>query len=258
MRRRRKPVPVSHERWLVSYADFITLLFAFFTTMYAISSVDVRKMNAMVGSMQAAFSSTEAAGAGHTGGGSAGNAAPPRGREHLAGSGITPAASSVLPTVSEQAIRTQLESRLGAQLKSGLVNMSVDGRGLVISMREAGSFGTGSAELSATAHEVLREVARTLAQVGNIVRVEGHTDDVPINTDRYRNNFELSTARATHVIAFLIAEGLAGARLSAAGYGEFHPRAGNDSDVNRAQNRRVDLVVLSPRVSEREEPQLPR
>ena len=116
-------------------------------------------------------------------------------------------------------------------------------------MREAGSFATGSADLSGTAHGVLREVAATLGGVGNIVRIEGHTDDVPINTARFHNNFELSTARATTVIAFLIAQGLAGPRLSAAGYGEFHPRASNESDASRAQNRRVDLVVLSPRVS---------
>ncbi len=259
MRRRRKPVHVNHERWLVSYADFITLLFAFFTTMYAISTVDAKKMNDMVGSMQAAFANGQAP-APLRRGGAAGVGADPRGAAAVAAThaAVMPAATSVLPTMSEQAIKTQLEARLATQVKSGLVDMSVDGRGLVISMREAGSFATGRADLSDTAHEVLREVAATLGQVGNIIRIEGHTDDVPINTERFRNNFELSTARATNVIAFLVAQGLGAPRLSAAGYGEFHPRASNDSEVTRAQNRRVDLVVLSPRVSEREEPQLPR
>jgi chemotaxis protein MotB len=255
MRRRKKDVHVSHERWLVSYADFITLLFAFFTTMYAISTVDARKMNAMVGSMQAAFANGEVPAPMRRGGGVGAVGAQALGAAEVSVKpSILPAAASVLPTMSVQAIKTQLESRLSAQVKSGLVDMSVDGRGLVISMREAGSFATGSADLSSIAYEVLREVAATLKDVGNIIRIEGHTDDVPINTVRYRSNFELSTSRATNVIAYLIAQGLEAPRMSAAGYGEFHPRAVNDSVVNRAQNRRVDIVVLSPRVSDREEP----
>ena len=129
MRRRRKPVHVSHERWLVSYADFITLLFAFFTTMYAISTVDAKKMNDMVGSMQAAFANGEVPapmrkGGGAGVGGRAGGATAGGAR-----SAVMPAASSVLPTMSVQAIKTQLESRLATQMKSGLVDMSVDGRG---------------------------------------------------------------------------------------------------------------------------------
>ena len=254
MRRRRKQVHVSHERWLVSYADFITLLFAFFTTMYAISTVDAKKMSDMVGSMQAAFANGEVPAPMRKGGGPGVQGAQPlAGVENLKNS-VMPGSRSVLPGADIDDIKARLEARLQSQVQNGLVNMSLDGRGLVVSMREAGSFSTGSAELSSAALEALREISATLKDVGNVVRIEGHTDDVPINTLRYRSNFELSTARATNVIAYLVEQGLEAPRMSAAGYGEFHPVVANDSDAGRAMNRRVDLVVLSPKVSEREEP----
>ena len=101
---------------------------------------------------------------------------------------------------------------------------------------------------------MLRDVSETLKSVGNVIRIEGHTDNVPISTARYRSNFELSTARSTNVIAYLVAQGLEALRMSAAGYGEFHPLVSNETAEGRAMNRRVDLVVLSPKVSEREEP----
>jgi chemotaxis protein MotB len=134
------------------------------------------------------------------------------------------------------------------------VDLELDPRGLVVSMREAGTFSTGRADLSADAQAVLAELARALAEVGNSVRVEGHTDDVPIHNERFASNWELSTARATGVVAYLLQQGVPPDRLSAAGYGEFHPREQNDSDANRARNRRVDVVVLNPVTQAREEP----
>jgi chemotaxis protein MotB len=241
---------VSHERWLVSYADFITLLFAFFTTMYAISTVDARKLTAVVDSMQAAFAKGDV---------------PSHPRR--IGSGSSPGPSRpVAPTramhpgseapgaVPVPELHSRLAQRLGRELQQGLVNLEVDPRGLVISIREAGSFATGSADLSLTAQGLLAEVSRSLREVGNFVRVEGHTDDVPIHTPRFESNWELSTARATNVVAYLLREGMAPARLSAAGYSEFHPQVPNDSEANRARNRRVDLVVLNPVTLAREEP----
>ena len=121
----------------------------------------------------------------------------------------------------------------------------MDPRGLVVSLREAGAFATGSADLSLTARAVLAQVAQSLSEVGNGVRVEGHTDDVPIHTVRYRSNWELSTERATNVVALLLGAGVHPRRLSAAGYGEFHPRVANDGDLSRARNRRVDIVILN-------------
>jgi chemotaxis protein MotB len=117
----------------------------------------------------------------------------------------------------------------------------------VISLPEAGSFPAGRAELSAQARNVMLDLAQELRALPNLIRVEGHTDDVPIHTPQFASNWELSTARATTVVQYLIeAGGLDPARLAAAGYAEYRPRLSNDSPDARARNRRVDIVVLDP------------
>ena len=250
MRKRRRSAasPVSHERWLVSYADFITLLFAFFTTMYAISTVDAKKLTSVVASMQTAFASEGASARGS--GGMPQKLVLPAPQQR----GQAPRAGGEQPGINVQEVKARLRVRLAAQVESGLVDVELDPRGLVVSIREAGSFSTGRADLSPVAETVLAELAQALLEVGNAVRVEGHTDDVPIHNDRFASNWELSTARATGVVAYLLRQGVQPERLSAAGYGEFHPREPNDSDDDRARNRRVDVVVLNPVTQAREEP----
>lgn len=253
-RRRRRDAPVSHERWLVSYADFITLLFAFFTTMYAISTVDARKLGAMVDSMQAAFANGDVPTPSRRGGGPGGG-----GPELSPGpEAVAPAKPQVVRTgvkaVTLQDLQAHLSERLSQQIRDGSVDVLRDPRGLVVSLREAGAFPTGSADISITAQAVLGAVANSIASVANYVRVEGHTDDVPIHTDRYRSNWELSTTRATNVVGFLTSAGVGPQRLSASGYGEFHPRVPNNSDLNRSHNRRVDIVILNLETAAREEP----
>ena len=236
-RRRRIEAPhASHERWLVSYADFITLLFAFFTTMYAISTVDAQKLSSMVDSMQEAFDSQGVPRPAITG------AAPP-----ASSSGSGPAGGH-----RERALAARLRERLAGRA----VDVEIDTRGVVVSMREAGSFTTGSAVLSDVARQVLVELATTVADDHTLkLRVEGHTDDVPIMTGRFASNWELSTARATSVVTFLVQQvGLAPQRLSAAGYGEFHPRVPNTTDETRGRNRRVDIVLLNDGTAAAEEP----
>lgn len=248
-RHRRVDRPVSHDRWLVSYADFVTLLFAFFTTMYAISKVDTRKLTEVVDSMQAAFAKGDLpARPDRVGAGTSPGPSQPR----IPPKALQPG-TDTQPAVPVGDLKARMDRRLADQIQDGLVDVEVDPRGLVISIREAGSFATGSADLSLVARGLLTEVSDSLRDVGNFVRVEGHTDDVPIHTARFDSNWDLSTARATAVVAFLVGERLPPGRLSAAGYGEFHPRAPNESDVNRALNRRVDLVILNP-ITAREEP----
>lgn len=239
--RRRSHSPISHDRWLVSYADFITLLFAFFTTMYAISNVDAKKLQEMVQSMQHAFDPRQPAA------GTADRQAPP------------PAQAQVVPsaTIEAQALealKQRLAERLKLQIAGGQVGLEVDPRGLVISIREAGTFAVGSADLSAPTSVLLGEVAEAMVGLDNQIRVEGHTDDIPIHTPRFRSNWELSTARATNVVAFLMSRGLPPTRFSAAGYGEFHPRVANSDQAARAQNRRVDIVILNEATRRAEEP----
>jgi len=236
-RHRRHQPHVNHERWLVSYADFITLLFAFFTTMYAISTVDAQKMSKMVASMQLALK------------GDTGPAMPVPLTVGLPQPVMPPRLDSLVD------LRQQLAARLQHQIRQGNVEIGVDSRGLVVSIREAGSFASGSAELSDGMRALLAEVAAPLSELPHQIRIEGHTDDTPIRTSRFRSNWELSTARATQVIACLQNElGLPAARLSAAGYGEFHPRVPNASAAARAENRRVDLVILNTATSTAEEP----
>ena len=233
--------PASHERWLVSYADFITLLFAFFTVLYASSTVDVKKLEAVGDSMKAVF------------------AGPPM--DSIAN--LEPRAR-LLPATPDLAfelarVRKLLEQDLSGAIAEGRVSLEQDPRGLVISIREAGSFATGRAELPPAARELLTTLGERLRNIPHAVRVEGHTDDMPIHTPRYASNWELSTARATEVVAFLIESAhVAPDRLSAAGYAEFHPRAANDSPEHRASNRRIDLVILNAATRSAEEPASPR
>jgi chemotaxis protein MotB len=237
-RRRYESDPENHDRWLVSYADFITLLFAFFTTMYAISTVDAQKLTKMVSSMQVALNGAEKL------------ATPAR-----PASAVTPS-STPSPSSPLTALRTQLAERLKRHIDTGNVALEVDPRGLVVSIRETGSFMIGSADLSDAARALLLEIGGPLAELNNPIRVEGHTDDVPINTARFHSNWELSTARATSVIAFLVnTAGIDPQRLSAAGYGQFKPRSANDNEAARARNRRVDLVILNAATQQAEEPE---
>ena len=219
----------SHDRWLVSYADLMTLLLALFTTLYAASTLDARKLDPIATSLRTAFDAS----ADQT-------VRAERGK---------PTIVAPVEVVSRVAEFEQLKARLGRELAeavaAGRLEITTDGRGLVISLPEQATFPVGTADVSPEARALIARVAATVAPLPNLIRVEGHTDDVPIKTARYASNWELSTARASAVVAYLIeGEGLDPGRLSAAGYGEFHPKVPNTSVQNRARNRRIDLVVL--------------
>ena len=218
----------------MSYGDFITLMFALFTTLYAISVVEAEKL-ADPEEMPTEVSEPVVA-------------SPPD-----PPSPIELAVAERSRELSE--LRARLQARLAPGIASRLVAVRLDGRGLVISLHEAGAFATGSAELSPVARSLVETVASAVAPLGNIVRVEGHTDDVPIATTRYRSNWELSTARATNVVTHLVEEaGMPASRFAIAGYGQYRPLVSNDTEANRARNRRVDIVVLSSRTTSNEEP----
>jgi chemotaxis protein MotB len=218
--------------------------------MYAISTVDARKLSAVVDSMQAAFATGESLEKSPLLGAPVPSRPPAQANPTKGKLGTGPTRQ---PESSDD-IKARINVRLRDQIRQGLVDVEVDPRGLVVSIREAGSFATGSAELSLVAQRLLVEVATALGEVGNAVRVEGHTDDVPIHTEKFASNWELSTARATRVVAFLVTKGIEPTRLSAAGYGEFHPRVSNTSYAARARNRRVDVIVLNPMTTALEEP----
>jgi chemotaxis protein MotB len=230
---------VSRERWLISYADFITLLFAFFATMYAISSVDAQKLSTVAHALQVAFDDSA------------------KGRSLASGQGLLPENGVLVPEQTERTsaeVQSKVSRELALELDTHRLELIVDRRGVTLSIPEAGTFAVGRDELSDTAQELVGRIAESLAGFNNAVRVEGHTDDVPIHTVRFASNWDLSAARASRVVEFLISKGLAPGRLSATGFAEFHPRVANNSPENRASNRRIDLVILNSATTSAEEP----
>jgi chemotaxis protein MotB len=142
-------------------------------------------------------------------------------------------------------IRQDLEQTLSNQVAQHTVSIQMGRDGLVISLREAGFFNSGSATPKPETLATLRQIAASLGRTPYDLRIEGHTDNIPIHNDEFDSNWELSAARATHIARiFLDMKAMPAERISAAGYAEFHPVASNDTVDGRAENRRVDLVVL--------------
>jgi Flagellar motor protein len=242
----------NHERWLVSYADFITLLFAVFTTLYAMSQTDKKKVEEVMQSLQQSFGMV-----------TAGAPAPKINVIQSKPISIIPTIKpemSVAPTGRARSgqARTRAEEKDFRQIKSSIeaylvkqgaqdkVNLTITRRGLIVSLKEAGFFDSGQAQIKQNAHELLNTIAEVMTQYNNPLRIEGHTDNVPISTSQFPSNWELSTARATNVLKYLLKYYDAEPeKISATGYGEFRPVAENTTPENRAKNRRVDIVLLS-------------
>jgi len=256
--RRHKPARhVNHERWLVSYADFITLLFAFFVVLYASSQVDKRKVGKLALAIQVAFQEMGVFQASTT-------KVPVDVRDPMPFSNVQ-AIENVERTAGLARIsshpegglggslengdlahlETELENTLTAEIKRKDIAMRRDPDGLVISLREAGFFESGAAQMKSASQPTFDRIATLLRERECYVRVEGHTDDVPIHNAQFASNWELSASRATEIVRLLIVrDGYNPSRLSAAGYAEFHPIATNATAEGRGMNRRVDIVVL--------------
>lgn len=213
------------DRWMVSYADFVTLLFCFFTAMFAISNVDSNKLGKFVDSMRLAFNDS----------GSRGN-----GISVIEGVQVfVPADVEV-----ESSFRETLASIIH-QVK-GDIQIKRDSRGVTITIADKLFFESGAAEMKGSAKDILDAVASPLERLPNMIRIEGHTDNVPINNSEFPSNWELSSARAIHVAKyFMNTHKIDPGRISTTGYAAFRPVASNDSPEGRAKNRRVDIVVLN-------------
>jgi chemotaxis protein MotB len=244
--RARKP-HVSQERWLVSYADFITLLFAFFVVLYSASKADEKKQAQVADSIDSAFRALGifADTSRHLDKGSPAIDATDKPAIPM---NIVMGEDVLAPArVKEDLdrIRRELQQTLSNQIAQHTVSIQMGRDGLVISLREAGFFNSGSATLRPETLDTLRQVAASLSRTSYDLRIEGHTDNIPIHTDEFDSNWELSTTRATRIARlFLALKAMPPDRLAAAGYSEFHPVASNSTADGRAENRRVDLVVL--------------
>lgn len=264
-RRRRARVHANHERWLVSYADFITLLFAFFVVLYASAQVDQRKVGKLAMAIQVAFQELGVFPASTT-------QIPLDTNEPLPFSTvqaienakrvtelgrIAPSPDEPIGVDSEEAnlstMQAELQQALQNEIALHTVALHRETEGLVLSLREFGFFDSGSATLKPSALPALDRIASILSVRTCRLRIEGHTDNVPIHTAQMASNWELSTARSTELVRLLIVRyGFSPERLSAAGFAEYHPIASNLTPQGRAQNRRVDVVILSERVAIRE------
>jgi chemotaxis protein MotB len=237
----------SHERWLISYADFITLLFALFVVLYAASKADEKKQELVGDSINSAFNSLGLF-PGVTNRPSSG-ASTASGVERPNVPTNIVMGEDVLSPARVKAdldrIQKELAQTLSSQVATHTVSIHMGRDGLVISLREAGFFASGSATAKPETLATLRLIAASLGRSPYDLRIEGHTDNIPIHTAEFDSNWELSTARATRMARlFLDLKAMPADRIAAAGFAEYHPVATNDTAEGRAENRRVDLVVL--------------
>jgi chemotaxis protein MotB len=245
MKRDKQKLHASHERWLVSYADFITLMFAFFVVLYASSQTDIRKQAQVAKAINQAFKAL-------------GLFQPAANAKSIASSAdqaVTPvnivlgdelsAAPSAAVKADFERMRRELEARLSNQIADHTVALHIGREGLVISLREAGFYDSGSTTPHPGAIGSIDTIVGILRPTPYDIRIEGHTDNVPIHTAEFSSNWELSTARATRMTRLFIEHfAFESRRLSAAGYAEYHPVSPNDTPEGRGQNRRVDIIVL--------------
>jgi chemotaxis protein MotB len=242
--KRRPTSKPSHERWLVSYADFITLLFAFFVVMFASSQVDKGKVGKLAVAIQLAFKDLGIFPVPSSKIGLATAEAPPDTLPSIAD--LLDASS----TSSLAKLQKELAQALAGEIKRGEVALKTGRDGLVVSLREVGFFDSGSADVKLKSEPSIARIAKVLEGRPYHVRIEGHTDNVPIHTERFASNWELSTARATEMTKLFITRyEFPPERLSAAGFAEFHPVAPNGSEEGRALNRRVDIVIVAPPIN---------
>ena len=237
---------INHERWLVSYADFITLLFAFFVVLYAFAKADDkqhRQVSAAIESGFHALSIVPTSPQATTLTTSRTRSPKPSPRNDIEGS----SGPAVLAELEN--MRRALLNKLSPQIARKTVTVKLSPEGLVITLREAGFFDSGRAVPRPETIDTLREISQSIHGTVFDVRVEGHTDNVPIHNSNFDSNWELSAARATSIARMLIQlNAIPPKQLCAAGYAEFHPIAENSTPEGRSQNRRVDLIV-TPRTA---------
>lgn len=224
-------------RWLLTYADMITLLMAFFIMMYSMSVLNLEKFREVAFSIRSGFGGPLEGGPGMLNFPQRKDGLMPNLNDISESSGL-----GAIPGVARE-----IEQYIRGQGLSQVVRLRVEERGLVVSLvTDQVLFDIGRAELRPQAKQILRKVAQIVREIPNEIAVEGHTCDLPIRTAQFPSNWELSTARATTVVRFLIEQnGIPPGRISAAGYADSRPLVPNDSEAHRVLNRRVDIVILN-------------
>lgn len=232
---------MSHERWLVSYADFITLLFAFFVVLFASAYRDSQEIKKVSEAIHTGFDELGSYAKGHQSHG------PLLQEKNKSATQENTTAASVLDIAE---LQRQLQAAIGQELKNHEVEMRMTPEGFVISLRELGFFNSGQANLLPGSGEKIQKIATVLLQHGLQIRVEGHSDNQPIHNAQFASNWELSTARAMAVLLLLVdRSGFDPTKISVAGYAQYRPIADDSTPEGRKMNRRVDLVVIAGAVA---------
>lgn len=242
----RKKKPEEHEnmeRWLVSYADFITLLFAFFVVMYALSTLNEGKYKVLSQALIHAFQNS--------------SQLVKRDSMDIASQNLISKPKIVIiprPPPDNPAKMREMQKMkeiaddvlkvLDPLVKAGLVKITQSSRGIAIEINASILFASGEAKLAPTSIKVLSSIGDVLSKVPNPIQVEGYTDNAPISTALFPSNWELSTARASSVVRLFAQNGVAETRLVAVGYAENHPVKSNETAEGRARNRRVNVMIL--------------
>lgn len=239
----------NHERWLVSYADFITLLFAFFVVMFASSQTDKGKQQQMSESMKKAMEeSTFTASLQGILGGVADDTG--KGNAMMKGPGGTKPDTTPITTPSEVVelipAMQRLKKELRAEVDAGTMEIHMTGRGLVVTLQQTAFFPSGDDTVAPSSFDSIKKVAMIIESLPNPIRLEGHTDSLPIRNGRFHSNWELSAARSITMMELIVHKfDIPEGRMAIAGYSDTVPVASNETEDGRARNRRVDIVILS-------------
>jgi chemotaxis protein MotB len=258
MKRQKHQAHENHERWLVSYADFITLMFAFFVVMFASSQTDKAKARMISESVEKALEQGKSM------------SVPPavakvlggtvddkgQGNAQMRGPGGAQHADKESKVIEELIPSLQsLTKQLAEEIKAGKLEVNLQPRGLVVSLKEATFFTPGNDAIAPATLEAIGKIATALNGIHNPIRIEGHTDSVPIHTARFKSNWELSAARSIAMMELLATDfEVDRQRMAIVGYADTMPAASNDTPEGRAKNRRVDIVILSQYAMDAAEP----
>lgn len=260
-RHKKHASPENHERWLITYADLITLLMVFFVVLYAMSQIDASKFKTLSISLSTAMYNSKTI-PGESGGdkgvlksfSSEPVKDPSSGKETNTAPNQTISVKDQAALKREQqeqenlqAVVQQLKQYIQQQGLSNFLMVELNQEGIQVTLKDVALFDTGSADLKPDARKILAGLSPflNLDQVkDHEIKVEGHSDNRPISTPQYPSNWFLSSARATNVVSFFQSQSIDPARLSAVGYGEYRPIAPNDTAENQAKNRRVNVIIL--------------
>jgi len=245
-RKRSEETPSGVGKWLVTYSDMITLCLTFFVLLYSFSTLDAIKWKTVLKSVQGALgpisSGTKPLEGETFDNGAISN--EEAANEEIEKLEIEHFKKYQQETARLEEIRLQLADYFASQGLSDSITIHLEERGLVLRFEDSVLFEKGKADLIEHSNAVLQRTGEILQSIDNPIRIEGHTDDLPINTLRFPSNWELSMGRSATVLRHFLKQGLDPKRLVPAGYGEYHPIAPNDSENNRKKNRRVDIVII--------------